>query len=400
MIETLLLPSQGHDRGRCGLKRVILSLTAIGFGLFLPLLLVEVVLRFFPVSEGLQAQSVNEQSPVFHFQPNRVSTFSEHWNFDIVNRVRTNNYGFVHEHDYDAEKNTPLLAVIGDSYIEAAMVPFRDTLQGRLAQDVEKPGRVYSFAASGAPLSQYLIWSEFAKKEFDPDGIVVAVVGNDLTESMLEYGAKPGFHHFKEVSPSNFQLVRVDFTPSMLGRAVRHSSLGMYLLVNLKMYYPLKGNEFLRNPSRFHQVFDKPQRGHTEPAFVANVPAQSSDKDLQAAQKATDLFFDLLPKYSGLPPSRILLVVDGFRTQMYDPKQLEGVWNSFWAKSRGYFIQQAEKLGFEVIDLHPVLMERYSREHKRFEFPTDAHWNSEGHAAVAEAVRESKVFHSVFSVRP
>jgi hypothetical protein len=33
----------------------------------------------------------------------------------------------------DSTATTPLLAVIGDSYVEALMVAYRETLQGRLA---------------------------------------------------------------------------------------------------------------------------------------------------------------------------------------------------------------------------------------------------------------------------
>ena len=47
--------------------------------------------------------------------------------------------------------------------------PHAETLQGRLAADVEGRGRVYSFAASGAPLSQYLVWAEYAREHYAPE---------------------------------------------------------------------------------------------------------------------------------------------------------------------------------------------------------------------------------------
>jgi hypothetical protein len=69
----------------------------------------------------------------------------------------------VNDQNYDPSTDTPLMAVIGDSYVEALMVPYEQTIQGRLSQRVPSHNRVYSFAASGAALSQYLAYAMYAK---------------------------------------------------------------------------------------------------------------------------------------------------------------------------------------------------------------------------------------------
>ena len=48
------------------------------------------------------------------------------------------------------------------------MVPFEKTISGLLQNEVSNK-RVYSFAASGAGLSQHLIWAKYAKEEFKSD---------------------------------------------------------------------------------------------------------------------------------------------------------------------------------------------------------------------------------------
>ena len=101
-----------------------------------------------------------------------MSLGSKGWNFSIVNRVHINNAGFVNDRDYEAGETTPLLAVIGDSYVHAPMVSYPDTLHGRLSAAIEGRGRVYSFAASGAPLSQYLVWARHASDIYRPDAMV------------------------------------------------------------------------------------------------------------------------------------------------------------------------------------------------------------------------------------
>ena len=119
------------------------------------LLVLEATLRFLPVSDSLRTQPVNAANPVYHFEPNRDVLRSQGWNFEMVNRVHVNNAGFVNDQDYVADDPRPLLAVVGDSYVEALNVPPSETLHARLARAAGGKARVYSFAASGAPLSQY-----------------------------------------------------------------------------------------------------------------------------------------------------------------------------------------------------------------------------------------------------
>ena len=75
---------------------------------------------------------VNDADPILRFQPDRTATWSKGWNFSIVNTIHSNNYGFICDFDYDRDVDSPLLAVIGDSYVEAVMVPFQETITGRL----------------------------------------------------------------------------------------------------------------------------------------------------------------------------------------------------------------------------------------------------------------------------
>ena len=114
---------------------------------------------------GLRSLPVNAANPVLRFTPNRPFVNSLGWNFHTVVRGRVNNAGYVNDQDY-VRDGPPLIAVIGDSFIEAQMVPYAETLQGRLATALSGKFRVYSFAASGAPLSQYLVFAGHAAREY------------------------------------------------------------------------------------------------------------------------------------------------------------------------------------------------------------------------------------------
>src|SRR5437763_14488872 len=156
------------------LVNLLLSLASIAFCL----LAAEVGLRFLPVSTGLSGRPVTAADPVLHFTPDRPFTNSLGWNMHNVVHGRVNNAGFVNVQD-DVRDGPPLIAVIGDSFIEAQMVPYAESVQGRLAAALKEKFRVYSFAGSGAPLSQYLIWAGFAVREYGARAAIINVVGND-----------------------------------------------------------------------------------------------------------------------------------------------------------------------------------------------------------------------------
>ncbi len=63
------------------------------------------------------------------YQPYRPFVYSNHWNFQDINCGRTNAQGFVSDFDYNAGDGSPLITVISDSYKEARMVQFSQTMQ-------------------------------------------------------------------------------------------------------------------------------------------------------------------------------------------------------------------------------------------------------------------------------
>ncbi len=363
-------------------KKVLFALISALIAIVGTLVAAELLIRLLPYNQGLRAMPVNAQTPVFRFQPGRAVTWSEGWNFAIVNEVRINNDGFVNDRNYQPQGDTPLLAIIGDSYIESGIVPYTETVQGRLAKLVEDKGRVYSFAASGAGLSQYLVWAQYARDTYHPDAFIFSIIGNDFSESLYHRERSPGFHHFRKKDDGSAELMRVDYEPSLLRRVFRNSALAMYLVTNANL------------PNLLN--FSLSNLGKDDKRWVANIPATSNEAILADYRWAVDSFLDALPQATGLPAERIILTFDGFRPQMYEDK-LGFALTSVWAQMRDYMIGEAAERGIETIDLHPVFMERFAIEGKRFEFPTDSHWNSEGHRAVTDAISDGKAFGEIFN---
>jgi hypothetical protein len=354
------------------LKLFAFRVFAVLLGLALPLLLIEGVLRLLPVATGLHAQPVNAQAPVFHFEPDRDFTFSHDWNFSIVNHGRTNNVGYVNGQEYAIEGRHPVIGVVGDSFIEAAMVPYPETLHGRLAAELADQMRVYSFAAMGAPLSQYLIWMRHARQTYDVDALVVVVIGNDFDESLAEFKVRPGFHSYVDES-GELVLKRFDFAPGMLRRVVRVSALARYLLLNLHADVTL---------ARWLEGIGF---GQAQAASVGDASSGIDPHRLAASRRGVEAFFRDLPAYADLPAQRILFVVDGKR---YPGNPLDSFY--YFNSMRQYFMAEARRRGYPVIDAEEYLVP-YAKEHPeaRFEWPTDGHWNGLAHGLIAQAILTS-----------
>lgn len=287
------------------LKTAIFGIISVAITIVGTLVTAELLLRFLPYSEGLRAQEVAARQPVIWFASNRTSTYSDGWNFNLVNRVRVNNDGFVNDRDYDAAATGPLLAIVGDSYIEAVMVPYRETVQGWLASALEGRGRVYSFAASGAGLSQYLIWARHARDTYRPDLFLINIISNDFAESLHKLEHSLGFWRFEAKTNSDLDWRLTEYRPSVL----RNSALVMYLTQNVRAHTALRLN--------FQNL------GTDDRRWVGNIEAATPEARLADFRWAVDRFLEHLPAYSSVPAERIMLSFDGFRPQIYGgPEEL------------------------------------------------------------------------------
>jgi len=370
--------------GRTRTRTWLLTLASIALSVVLFAVCAEIILRFLPVASGLASLPVNAADPVFRFAPNRAFVFSKDWDMRMVNHGHVNNDGWVNDQNYQKQSTVPLLAIVGDSYIEAAMVPHGETLEGRLAKAYQGRLRVYSFAASGAPLSQYLIWAQYAVKAYDAKAVIFNVVGNDFDESLQAYHEGPGFWEYVRDRDGTLRLHMFEHRVSLATRLVRESALLRYLVINLHIG---SAADALKRKVRILVGAGK------QPRYVGNTSADTNVRRISDSLAVIDAFFRDLPVMTGLPPDRIAFTLDGIRY----PGASKG--KSYFELMRRSFRQKGEALGYEVLDLDPLFFANYREHHQRFDFPDDGHWNALGHAVAAQAVRSSKLMARLLSTQ-
>ena len=362
--------------------RWTLRAAALTLGVLAPLAAAELLLQLHPsMRDSTRRMPVDERRPIARYEPDRQFTWSRDWDFSIVTTVDVNNAGFVSDVDYEADAPGPLLAVVGNSFVEAFQVPYRRSCAGRLATMMEPAARVYSFAMGGATLGQFLAWARYARDVFRPRGLVVVLNNGALHHySLIEFANLPGYHYFADRGGPRLVLERIDFVPNPAFRLAERSALARYLVHNLGLPWSSRFLTLLTTGSRASVPRD-------DPALTERVVA--------ASERAIDAFLEMLPEYSGFGPERILFVVDGMRTMLYNV-ELTAARRRIRDATRRYFLANAGRRGYEIRDLHPRMRAHWRKHRQRFEWPQDGHWNALGHEQCFAAVRSSELLSDAF----
>lgn len=206
---------------------------------------------------------------------------------------------------------------------------------------------MYSFGASGAPLSQYLAWARDARTTWRAEALIVLVIGNDFDESLARYKVGPGFHHYVESGGGSLALRRFDYQPGLVRVLVEHSALARYLLLNVQAHHHV-----LNAIGMLGQILPS---ARAEP-YMGNTAIDASSERIMHSQAAVRAFLRDMVQYAGWPPERVLFAVDGARY----PAAMVQLPETYFGKMRLFFMHQARSAGFHVLDLDPAFASRYS----------------------------------------
>ena len=343
-------------------QNILLSILSICF----TCLVLEVIVRLFDLAPATPKLLYDTSNHVVKFEPNQTGVISfGKWGEKQV-KYRINNCGWNSAIDYDTADTRPLIAVIGDSYIQAMQVGVQDSYPALLQQKLKDTYRVYSFGFSGAALSQYVSMCRYIQKTFKPKIIIFNSIHNDFDESFCHLkGNGMGFmcldtinyqtHYFDFQQPKTFRS-------EWLHQMTYRSALVRYLSIygNVKKTWQAKPAE------KYNQNIDP-----------IRVKALSSKID-----RVLDILLNSIKNEN--PKSRILFVMDGLRNDIY--KNTVSISNLMWLHTLMKEKVTAKKM--EFIDLTDSFLADYKENKTHFESATDYHWNEYGHQKVAEIVEK------------
>lgn len=361
-------------------REFLFSLLTVLISITVTLASLELVLNFLPVArtDKPPIQAPTADNPIQRYAPSRSFDWSLGWNFYVTSHGRSNAQGFIADYDYDRNATTPLVAVVGDSMVESLMMPFKQTITGRLQAAMGQSGRAYDFAQQGAPLSQYVAYAKHACEIYHPQRLVAVVVGNDFDESLYSHRRRNGVHHLYARADGglDFKLTPLP-EPALWEHVARHSALVHYMVRNVGVTGITEIFQRLR--------YADATQGNAK--FVGNTDAEANPTRLAEGQQVIDWFVEALPNAACLAPRDIVLVVDAMRPEIYDEKQLSEARASYFGQMRTRLIARAREKGLTVVDMEPVFRAAYAADKRSFEYPTDGHWNEYAHSVVTMAVR-------------
>ena len=338
------------------------------------LLLLEGVLRLLPVLGGTYAADPRASWPVHTMIPDTQFTYSTGWNLQNIHHGHINNYGYVAPFDYSPANigrasagSESTVAVFGDSYVEAQMNDYGDTLQGSLNEYLKTPRTVLNFGTAGAEMPDYLGIAPLVRREFSPHWAVVVITQGDFTRG---FAAGPGFFKWQPDRSPPVKLVP-EINRSALSKWLRTVALIRYLRGNLSL-----------QPDQLIQL----RRG----AVAADAASPCRNEVLSKEDEALlAAFARELPVALGLPPDRVILVFDSDRKAIYAGKTRaeSQKCQARPIRANDRLQELAARIGLHVVDSYPVFQRHFAARLGPLDrSPVDAHWNAAAHRLMAREV--------------
>jgi lysophospholipase L1-like esterase len=331
-----------------------------------------VVFRFFIPACNPPHYYFDPQFHLLHFVPNTAGLYTDGRFAEVRGHWRSNNYGWNSEIDYvpGIGRKQPLVAIIGDSYVEGLQVDVNQRFPAVLRRLLGKEPLVYSFGISGAPLSQYLQMTRYVDLLFQPQTLVILVVHNDFDESLANLRSKP---LFMQLIPKNGTFAEVPATPlksSPLLNLSRQSAIFRYVELNCSV------------SAKIRDLVLKMTQPERHPLYNANIDVSAVDRERNLIRRSTDFLVAKIRAEN--PKKRIIIMMDAPRFDIYSHNLAHS--NVKWLHE--LMRDACRRYGVEFLDLTGPFAACFEKSHQTMENWVNAHWNRLGHEVAAKALFE------------
>jgi hypothetical protein len=281
------------------------------------------------------------------------------WNLENVQRHRSNNFGYLTSVDF--APNPTAVALIGDSFVEASMLPEQQRLASQLSSALDhRP--VYALGGPGSSLLDYAERIRFAHQNFGIREFVVVLEQGDIKQSLCGSGN----NHGPCLAPGTLVPTTTPREFPTTKRILRHSAFAQYLFSQLKLT-PGRLIPTLVESSKPALPIDN------APPSPAASPGQVSAQISSAVHRA---FFERIEPY---PIKRLVFVLDCDR-------QALNRGGAPVSATRERFISEAQTRGGQIVDLTEPFKNHLTTTGLKLEVsPHDGHWNAAAIRLVAQA---------------
>lgn len=334
------------------------GLLGFGLGVLALLLVCEGALRLLPVSGATRVGTyIDPRIPTY--QPGLRIHYATGWDLRNPQPLITNAMGFVADRDFKPDPSA--VALIGDSFVEAASLDLAD----RPAQQLEKAlgGRrpVYAMGTAGSSLLDYAERVRFARDKLGIRDFVLLMERGDFRQALCGSGNVAS----QCLDPSTL-APRTELAPpaSTFKQLLRKSALARYAVSQLKI-----------DPKRLlNALFARDVPHEAAPA----VASRSGPPPMpQAAFDAvTTAFFERVKPYAD---ARLVILLDADRPALAQGQRPQD-------PQRQAFINRARAAGLRVVDAQPLFSKHFERSTLSLDVgPYDGHLNVLGYRLLVDA---------------
>lgn len=325
-------------------------------GMLALVLAAEVVLRVLPVPTATQT-GYHTDPLILNYPPHHRWSSATGWDLRNAQPMQANAAGFASSREF--ERNPQAVVLIGDSFIEASMLPEAERPGAQLERMLG--GRpVFAMGGPGSALLDYAERIRFAHERYGVRDFVLLLERGDVKQSLCGSGNIHG-----PCLDAQTLLPRTETLPEagLAKRALRHSALAQYLVGQLRI-----------SPQRLWAQVLAQSRHSMEPASAdaagrAQQPSLSAGEKAQIDAVASTFFARALPHVGG----RLVLVLDGERSAGSQSRPVEP------DPAREHFIALARQSGAQVVDMAPLFRTHLQGSALKLEVgPYDAHLNALG----------------------
>ncbi|HEX2613617.1 MAG TPA: hypothetical protein VHO02_08490 [Fibrobacteria bacterium] len=335
------------------------------------LLFAEAALRALPVAATpLPDETFHPDFPVDRWQQGEPYVYSRGVYLERPHTLYPNDMGMLHGGKADTGFT---LWVHGDSYVEAAMLDFGQTLQGNLTTLAKGSFAVASVNVSGATLADYLTGIRLGSGISRRSAHVVLISAGDLAESFAPMDKGAPEQSALMVSPDGVRIHLRHGTPrpsapllSMrtIWKVARKSALFRYVYLNIKF----QPTNLLKSGANNRAALKESASADTVPDYYPKGVAALLDSIASASSHVlflvdcnrAALAKSLLEGKAVLPPRRDTLAA--------------------------IFENIARARNIPVVDMCPIFADWMARNRRTLDFrPADAHWDKDAQALAANA---------------
>lgn len=334
-------------------------LVSFALKLLLILVILEITFRFLPAT-NVPCETFDEKHDLFRFNTGelRQGLYTYGSFAEIKARWHVNNMGWLSAIDYRYNAQ-PLVAIIGDSYIESLCMEPDRNMTARLRNHLRGTYDVYSFGISAASLNSYLHISRYVRQNFHPEILVFNIVDGDILDS-LEPQRDKYFSYGHGGVIENKVPCESSTKPNSINYLYRKSALLRYLRLN---------NGFLGKA----------------PVKLATIKEETlTNEKLYHYRQISSYTFAKIRQEN--PGCTVIIVIDAPRNDIY-----LGQTDKVELNYREVIAENARKNGFIVVDMAEPMTRLFAANGRMFNFKNNYHWNEYGNQVVADEIF-TKVF--------